>query len=179
MDILAHGLWAGAAAVALTPGYRPQRSVWVWFVGLSVLPDLVHMLPVTGWAVFALSSADWWQYAMASPGQEPNMPETVRLWAHHLHCVMHSALSASVVTALVWWLRGAFWLTLLGWWLHIAVDVFTHSAEFFPSPVLYPITYWGFDGMAWNRPGFMIVNYLALALVWLGLYRLAWRSRAK
>ena len=104
------------------------------------------------------------------------MPESVRLWAHHLHCVMHSALSALVVTALVWRLRGAFWWPLLGWWLHIVIDVFTHSAEFFPSPALYPITYWGFDGVAWNQPGFLIGNYVALALAWLVLYRLSRRS---
>ena len=175
MDILAHGLWAGAVAVAVAPGYRPKRKVWVWLVGLSVLPDLGHMLPVTGWALLTSSSVDWWQYAIALPGQEPAMPESVRLWAHHLHCVMHSALSALVVTALVWRLRGAFWWPLLGWWLHIVIDVFTHSAEFFPSPALYPITYWGFDGVAWNRPGFLIGNYVALALAWLVLFRLSRR----
>jgi hypothetical protein len=177
MDILAHGLWAGAAAVALAPGYRPKRSVWMGFVGLSVVPDLGHMLPVTGWAIAELSSADWWQYAVASPGQEPPMPETVRLWAHHLHCVLHSALPASLVTALVWCLRGALWWPLLGWWLHIVIDVFTHSAAFFPSPVLYPLTSWGFDGVPWNHPAFMLANYAALALTWACLHRLYRRHR--
>jgi hypothetical protein len=28
--------------------------------------------------------------------------------------------------------------------------------------VLYPFTYRGFDGMAWNEPRFMVWNYLAL-----------------
>jgi hypothetical protein len=31
-----------------------------------------------------------------------------------------------------------------------------------PAPVLYPFTYRGFDGMAWNEPRFMVLNYLAL-----------------
>ena len=172
MDILAHGLWAAAAVSTIplvAPRVRPTRSVWVWAVVLAVLPDLGHMLPVTGWAMSALSSADWWQYATASPGQEPPMPAQVVWWAHHLHCVLHSAISALLVTALVgWWLKG-FWLPLLGWWLHIVIDVFTHSAAYFPSPVFYPLTYWGFDGWAWNEPAFMLLNYSALALAWLGI----------
>ena len=40
---------------------------------------------------------------------------------------------------------GAAALVLAGWWLHIVIDVFTHSAEFYPAPVLYPITREGFD----------------------------------
>lgn len=173
MDILAHGLWAGAAVVAMAPR-RPSASLWAWTVALAVMPDLGHMLPVTGWAVAHLTSADWWQYATASPGQEPPMPEAVVFWAHHLHCVLHSAVVAAVVTAAVWAWRRAFWWPLLGWWLHIVIDVFTHSADFFPSPVFYPLTYWGFDGVAWNRPGFLWANYLALAGVWAWLM---WRQR--
>jgi hypothetical protein len=175
MDILAHGLWAGAAVVAVAP-QRPAASLWAWTVALAVMPDLGHMLPVTGWAVAHLASADWWQYATALPGQDPPMPHAIQLWAHHLHCILHSALVAAVVTAAVWTWRRAFWWPLLGWWSHIVIDMFTHSAEFFPSPVLYPLTYWGFDGVAWNRPGFLWANYLALAGVWLWLL---WRERER
>jgi hypothetical protein len=175
LEILAHGLWAGAAAVALAPRQRPVRKVWWWTVVLGVMPDLGHMLPVTGWAVTTLSSADWWQYATALPGQEPPMPETVRLWAHHLHCALHSAVVAALVTTVVWWRSSSFWLPLMGWWLHIVIDVFTHSAEFFPSPVFYPLTYWGFDGLAWNSPTFLFANYLGLAFVW----GLLWRARRR
>ena len=176
MDILAHGLWAGAAAMAVAPRLRPPRAVWLWTVVLAVLPDFGHMLPVTGWAMSTLSSADWWQYATASPGQEPPMPASIGLWAHHLHCIFHSAVTAAVVTGLVWWRWRRFWPPLLGWWLHIVIDVFTHSAEFFPSPVLYPLTYWGFDGWAWNLPMALALNYAALAGVWVGLLQARRRS---
>jgi hypothetical protein len=104
------------------------------------------------------------------------MPHAVLFWAHHLHCVFHSAIVATLVSAIVWWRRGALWLPLLGWWSHIVIDVFTHSAEFFPSPVWYPLTYWGFDGVAWNRPGFVWANYLALVGVWGWLI---WRARKR
>jgi hypothetical protein len=49
------------------------------------------------------------------------------------------------------------------------IDVFTHSASFYPSPVLYPFTMLGFDGIAWNTPWFMVVNYLLLGMAFIGL----------
>jgi hypothetical protein len=54
---------------------------------------------------------------------------------------------------------------------HITFDVFTHSQDYYPSPVLYPITDRGFDGIAWNSPIFMLTNYLLLAAIWLWLLR--------
>ena len=44
------------------------------------------------------------------------------------------------------------------------IDVFTHSAEFYPAPVLYPFTQQGFDGVAWNTPWMLAANYTAIVL---------------
>ena len=76
----------------------------------------------------------------------------------------------------VWVGVGAGLVPLLGWWSHIVIDVFTQSADFYPSSVLYPITQRGFDGLAWHTPWFMVVNCVALALAcaWL-----AWRQRKR
>ncbi len=69
----------------------------------------------------------------------------------------------------MWRLRRTLWIPLLGWWSHIVIDVFTHSADYYASPVLYPFTERGFDGIAWNTPWFMALNYLSLgaAVLWL------------
>ena len=63
------------------------------------------------------------------------------------------------------------WVPLLGWWSHILIDIFSHSADYYAVPVLYPITMRGFDGVAWNTPWFMALNYLALAVTWAWLWR--------
>jgi hypothetical protein len=172
MDIAAHGLWAGAAMAALAPQRGISPRVIGATVALAILPDLGHMLPVTAWALSTLSFTDWWQYAIALPGGEPLMPDWVLLWSHHLHCVFHSALVAASVTLLVAVRWPIFWWPLLGWWSHILIDVSTHSADFFPSPVFYPLTYWGFDSVAWNQPTFIWINYLSLTAVWVWL---GWR----
>ena len=163
MDILAHTLWVGVG-VALA---RRRRSIAAGTVAatlaLAALPDVAQMLPIIGWWVFGDGSwAVLRAFAAALPGQEPALPPLVTLVSHHLHCTMHSAIAAAAVTALLWLVRRSLWIPLLGWWSHIAIDVFTHSASFYPSPVLYPITQQGFDGIAWNTPWFVWVNYIAL-----------------
>lgn len=167
MDIVAHTLWAAAGATLLHRRRPLARGTVGAGLALAALPDLVHLLPLVAWWV--LGQGTWAalvDHALAAPGQEPWLPPLVGLWSHHLHCLMHSAPVAALVSLVVlaaW--RGA-WPALLGWWSHIVIDVFTHSADFYAVPVLYPFTERGFDGIAWNTPWFMALNYLALVVVW-------------
>ena len=174
MDILAHALWAGAGLGLARQRWAVPSKTLAATVVLAVLPDLFHLLPIAGWWAFGEGNlAALWAYAVAIPGQEPALPPLVAAWSYHLHCVAHSAIIAGAVTLLVWAVRRSLWIPLLGWWSHIIIDVFTHSADFYPSPVLYPITQRGFDGLAWNTPWFMVLNYSALGLtgLWLWLAR--------
>jgi len=136
-------------------------------VGLAVLPDLAHLVPLLaaggGWGTLI-------DYIRATPGAEPVLEPWVAMLSHHLHCILHSAVIAGIVTIIVWRWRRAWLVPLAGWWSHIVIDVFTHSADFYPVPVLYPFTQRGFDGLAWNTPGFQIVNYTALAITGLALW---------
>ena len=172
MDILAHALWAGSGMALANRRWPLTSRTVAATVLMATLPDVLHMLPIAGWWVFGGGSWEALQaYAIAVPGQEPALPPLVQVWSHHLHCVAHSAVIAGAVWLLVWAVRHAFWIPLLGWWSHIVIDVFTHSADYYASPVLYPITERGFDGLAWNTPWFMVVNYLALGLTGLWLLR--------
>ncbi|MBI5722072.1 MAG: metal-dependent hydrolase [Burkholderiales bacterium] len=174
MEIVAHTLWAAAGA-ALIRRRRPlSRGTVVATLVLAALPDVLQLLPLAGWWIFGDGSfAALRGYAVALPGQEPMLPPLVRLWSHHLHCVAHSAPIAALVTLAVWAARRTLWIALLGWWSHIVIDVFTHSADYYAVPVLYPFTERGFDGIAWITPWFMALNYAALAGVgvWLLLSR--------
>lgn len=179
MDIVAHGLWVGIALVVVHRHRPIPRRTALATVGLAVLPDLAQLLPLLGLAAFG---AGGWSvllaYATALPGAEPALPPTVALISHHLHCTLHSAVVAGAVSAVLYAVTRSWWLPLLGWWSHIVIDVFTHSAEFYPVPVLYPFTQRGFDGLAWNTPWFMGLNYAAIvaAATWLAV---RWyRSRA-
>lgn len=110
-------------------------------------------------------------YAVAVPGSEPVLPAQVEFVSHHLHCLLHSAVVAGGITGLAWIISRRVWLPLWGWWSHIVIDVFTHSADYYAVPVLYPITMKGFDGFAWNTPAMLVGNYLLIAVAWAMLYR--------
>jgi len=141
-------------------------------VGLAAVPDVLHLLPILGWTVFGDGSMALLRaYAIAVPGQEPTLPPLVTLVSYHLHCIMHSAIVTGAVTLLLWVALRSLWIPLLGWWSHIVIDVFTHSADYYPSPVLYPISQRGFNGLAWNTPWFLLLNYVVLGTVCLWLLR--------
>lgn len=59
------------------------RSAVVTALVLAALPDVLHLLPIAGWWVFADGSfAALRGYAVAVPGQEPGLPPMVQLWSH-------------------------------------------------------------------------------------------------
>jgi hypothetical protein len=168
MDIVAHGLWA-AAGVALMRRRVPVSSTAARAaIALAVVPDLLHALPLLLWAVasghngFAALST----YAVALPGHEPPVPDWVTFASHHLHCVAHSVVIAGIVTLFCAIVARSVLPVLLGWWSHIVIDVFTHSADFYPVPVLYPLSDLSMDGIAWNHPWMLAVNYAALVGLW-------------
>ena len=149
-----------------------SRSQTGFMISLALLPDVPQMLPLVGWFLLGAGSLDaLYAYAVAVPGTEPALPPVVQSVVHHLHCATHSAVVATAVTLVVWRVRRHWLIPLLGWWSHIVIDVFTHSADYYAVPVLYPISDVAFDGMAWNSPTFMLLNYLALVAVYVWLYK--------
>lgn len=180
MDIVAHTLWAGAGA-ALIHRRRPlSRGTVIAELVLAALPDVLHLLPIAGWWLLGDGSfAALRGYAVAVPGQEPGLPPSIQFWSHHLRCVMHSAPIAAAVSLMVSVACPEYWMPLFGWWLHIVIDVFTHSADYYAVPVLYRFTYRGFDGIAWTTPWFMVLNYAALAAVGAWLVLGMTRSRGR
>ena len=170
MDVLAHALWAGLGVALARRRWAVPRRTAALTVAAAAAPDLPHLLPIAGWALTGRGTwASIKDYVYAMPGQEPALPASVESLTHHLHCITHSAVIALVVTLLAWACLRRLWIPLLGWWSHIVIDVFTHSTDYYASPVLYPITREGFDGLAWNEPWFMVLNYTALlaGAVWL------------
>jgi hypothetical protein len=163
MDVLAHMLWAGIGVAAARRRWPVTRAQAAATIAAAAAPDLIQSAPLLAWIVAGGGNASvLFHYAIATPGTEPAMPQTVAYVAHHLHCALHSAVVALVVSIAALAATRAAWLPLAGWWSHIVIDVFTHSSGFYPVPVLYPLTYRGFDGIAWNEPWFLALNYAML-----------------
>jgi len=174
MDIAAHALWAAAGGVWGLRRRIIDRAELAATVALAVLPDMVQFLPLIAWVM--LGTGSWHTlaaFALALPGHEPDLPHWVAHIAHQLHCFLHSGVIAGIATLTLSIGFGRMWWPLLGWWSHIAIDLFTHSSGYYPVPVFFPLNDWSFEGIAWTQPWMLAGNYLALMVTW----GLIWRSR--
>jgi hypothetical protein len=167
MDTFSHGLWGAAAALGWARLGHVSRAQVAGAALLGLAPDLAQAVPVAGWA---LTQADpiaaLARFAFATPGREAAMPAAITLASHHLHCAMHSLFFAFLATLVAWRSLPALLVPLAGWWLHIALDIPSHSQSYYAVPFLYPFSYWGFDGVAWKTPWMLAANYGALALAY-------------
>jgi hypothetical protein len=67
-------------------------------------------------------------------------------------------------------------IEMLGWALHILIDIPTHSLRFFATPFLWPLSDYRFNGISWGNRWFMLANYTALAIVYILLWRTSRRA---
>lgn len=164
MDVFAHALWAGAAARgAKTRLSWKVRPGWAAFWG--VFPDLfAFTLPVT---------LMLWEKLTGTSPPGPGRSHMALAW--DLYQISHSLVMFTLVFGLMWLAARRPVLELLGWPLHILIDIPTHTARFFPTPFLWPLSSFRASGISWGNPWFMLCNYGALAIV----YFLLWRSRRR
>jgi len=172
MDVFSHGLWAGAGAKAVNLKKKKPLRLWL-AMAWGFFPDVF---------AFALSFIYLNYFRITSggtpfairPGEiEPpigQQPFILRL-THYLYDASHSSLVFLVIFGLVaWYFRKPVW-ELGGWFLHILMDIPTHSFAFFPTPFLWPPSDFMVNGTRWGTRAFMLTNYSLLAfaygLIWL------------
>ena len=79
-----------------------------------------------------------------------------------------------VVWAIVFCVLLAFrrwWREWLAWLLHILVDFPTHSRESYPTPALWSLSDWPFNGVTWRSATILIPNFVLLAIALLVVFR--------
>lgn len=191
MDVLAHSLWAGAVARGANVRLKRRVSVWqsAWW---GVFPDLFAFTIPMGWLFWNLAFGDLSLADVPRPeaGEPPaeSMFPIFRL-APALYNWSHSIFIFALVFLLVWLVRrmyfghthaeksGPYW-PLLAWLLHILIDIPTHTYEFYPTPIFWPLSDTKFSGISWGVPWFMFLNYASLLIVFIVLRRVE-RRREK
>ncbi len=175
MDIFSHSLWAGAISYAAKHNLEKRtKHKFHILVGIffSVFPDLFAFSFPFAWFAWKFLSGDMSFGELPGPGDA----EPFRLagfWvfdlAQNLYVVSHSLVIFAIVFFITWKIlkRPAF--ELLGWPLHILIDIPTHSYEFYPTPVFWPISTASLDGAEWKNPLVFGLNFLALAIVYLAI----------
>lgn len=157
MDIISHGLYGGVAF-----GRKSRPSYWLAFF-FGVAPDLfsfglffvTNLLGIT-------ERPDW---SSGHPAEE-----VIPSYIHTLYNYTHSLVIFLIIFALVWFIRKKPLYEMLGWPLHILVDIPTHSTQFFATPFLWPLSDYRVNGYSWSRPEIFIPNVILLAGLYLWFY---------
>ena len=91
----------------------------------------------------------------------------VPYYVHGLYNITHSLIIAGLVFFLVWLFLKKFYWPLAAWPLHIIVDIPSHSANFFPTPFLWPISDFTFNGIGWGNPIIFFPNIIIIILLYI------------
>jgi hypothetical protein len=199
MDTLAHGLWA--TAVSKSVNIRTPRTLRTGGMALwGILPDLFSFTPVVVWMIWQMSYN-------GVPFSEIPRPEFMSADERKgmfilrvtqiLYNFSHSTVIFTILFVVVWlWrryrlllssksaatpgqpLQGRPYFEMSGWLLHILLDIPTHSAEFYPTLFLWPLSEFHFDGNSWGNMPFMTGNYLCLMAAFIAV-RLIGRKAAR
>ena len=149
MDTLSHALWGKGLF-----GYRKYR--WYSFL-FGALPDLFSF------GIYFIHSIFFSSSPLMGRPERSEIPE----WVYSLYDISHSLVIASIFIFIAYKINKEFAFPMLAWPAHIILDFFTHSIEFFPTPILWPISDFKFDGIPWSNPIIFFTNVLLIFLLFI------------
>ena len=166
MDIFAHAIWTNVLATIARKRQEKLRAMHQKFVSVAwatfwgIFPDLFAFTIPFGIGIFGWITGAGFQYGR----------ETIATGlAPMLYNYSHSLVIWAVIFLGTWAVYKRPRWELLGWALHILIDIPSHANGFYLTPVFFPISGWKFThGVSWGHPIYMIVNYSAMAIAWIG-----------
>ncbi len=163
MEIVAHGLWAAAAAItAKRSAKAPLRIGWsVWW---GVFPDVLAFGPSIAAGLWYGLAAGHGHFRLVHIGP-------------HFYPAAHSLVVFLAVFGAASLIARRVVFEMLGWVLHILIDIFTHSFRYYATRFLWPLSDFRIDGRAWWTPWFWGATYVALAAVYILMWKKGWLRR--
>ena len=151
MDTLSHAFWGMGVF-----GYR-GRPYWSLFFG--ALPDLCSF------GIYFLITF-FFDRANFMFGK-PNLA-TIPDYVFNLYDITHSLIIALICIFIVYFfINKNFAFAMMAWPLHIMLDLPFHTADFFPTPILWPITEIKFDGISWGTPYIWFSNIAGIIILFI------------
>jgi hypothetical protein len=145
------------------PDVKNNRRIVFWGVILGILPDFISFVPVMlvrfieiirGNVEATFLTDAYYTYAFADYGIiSYNYTHSILIWL--------------LATLLIWAGLKKFPWILLGWGLHIVIDIFSHTTDFFATPFLFPFSNFQISVVNWSHPIFMLVNYALLLVLYI------------
>lgn len=158
MDVASHGLWGGVFF-----GRKNRKDFCLAFI-FGVAPDM-------------LSFGIFFAQRIYSRGFDflsgPPPVSIIPPYVSSMYNITHSLIIFATTFFLVWIIRKKIFLPMFAWGFHVFLDIFTHSTQFFPTPFLWPISNYAFNGIPWGHPVIWFPN-AGLLIVF---YALFWRKK--
>jgi hypothetical protein len=147
MDVISHALWANAL-------FRKKKwaELGIFF---GIFPD-VGFLPIILHVLFATPLP--YEEALSSVPHYLFIP----------YFLLHSFVALGIVALILFIWAKEYLPALLGWFLHIIIDIPVHDG-FFATRFIYPISNYGISGIPWTNVWIFVGNYLALGGIYLYL----------
>ena len=176
MDVVSHWFW----------GVLVTRKHVNWRVAgpMAVLPDLLAFIPSL-------------VYSLANGIERPTVDDTTvtsdfPAIAWEMYQYTHSAVVVTFAVLLTWWLFTRFsgsrfesqfaeqhrskplkmaFLLWIPWYMNILLDIPSHTLQFFPTPVFFPLSDFHIDGTRWSTPIVLFTNVGVLVVLWIYVLR--------
>ncbi len=154
MDIISHALWTNLIFKGLP---IEQKGLVVLF---GVLPDII-----------SFSFLNFKHFVRKTLHFNAPPLAVIPKYVFKLYDITHSLVIWLAIFLILKILGLNWWLVIYyGWGLHILLDIFTHTEEFFPTPILWPFSKFHFSGINWSNKWFMLFNYAVLLFLYLVFY---------
>jgi hypothetical protein len=173
MDIFAHTLWTNALFHLKYHQQRKWRYLAAFF---GVVPDFIGFTPLFVYLILSGRFFSGERFPFAATNWTFGFAEEAYNYTHSLVIFAVSFLLVLIIGN-IWryYKQGplyTFWFfwPMLGWALHILIDIPTHP-DFYSTPFLFPLSdYKNTHGISWGHPVFMAINYSLLVLTYVGLW---------
>lgn len=163
MDIFSHSLWGGVALG------RNKKKDFILAAVFSILPDMLAEGIMFLLIYIGIEGLPSFEHG------HPNITE-FPLYAQNFYNTTHSLVVFAALFGIVWLILRKPYMPLLAWAIHILIDIPSHSFELFPTPFLWPVSDYKFDGISWRNPEVLYTNFALLAVVYVVWF---WRWRKK
>ena len=154
MDTLSHTLWGKGLF-----GYRKYGALALLF---GALPDLLSF--GLYFLVRLLSQGMNIEFGRPAVGTIPD-------WVFTMYNFSHSFIIVLFIFIIAFIIDKDLCFPLLAWPFHILLDFLFHSIDFFPTPILWPISDYKFDGVAWSNPYIWIGNIICIIILFIYRYK--------
>jgi hypothetical protein len=138
MDFISHSLWGGIAFG------RKNKRLFLLATAISLLPDFLTEGLFGILYLLGESGIPGWENG------HPNITD-YPVWAQNLYNITHSFVIFVLVFLIVWIVTKQPRWIICAWGLHILIDIPTHSLALFPTPFLWPVSDYKFNGIGWDN----------------------------